>query len=258
MAWNDVTRLGKALFQKHTGGPEPTATPDVPLQARIGSVVKIQQTPFIRAEVDGSLVQAPTPQEDRIVAISRVKLGEAGDLYRFFLATEETAPCVKFLQVYRTAQGHVSDMEYFSSLTSFVPETAEDQDLFTGRSGHGLGDREYQIWREQVVDALPDQVLAAAFANDQPLTFVRDSGGDAEFTKPYQVQETRVETANGEQGLNQEVFFVPYRRQVGQTSEALLIATQVVSSADGDDSKRSITVWFYSGVPVEMDRVQIL
>ena len=259
MSWNNAVRWGSALFRKHTSDDEPSSTPNVPLDARIGGLLKIQQTPFIRAQVDGSLVVPPSEQEDRIVAISRVKLGKAGDLYRFFLSTEETTGVMKFVQIYRDAQGDLSEFQYFSSLTSFIPETREDQDLFTGRAGRGLGDREYSLFKGQLSGAVPDAVLAGAFSSeDTPATFVRDGGGDQDFASPYHVEETRVETANGEQGLNQEVFFTPYRRQVGQTEENLLIATQIVSSADGDDRKRSINVWFYAGLPLEQERIQVL
>jgi hypothetical protein len=88
---------------------------------------------------------------------------------------------------------------------------------------------------------------------------VRDAGGrDAAFVQPFKGRETRIDDAQGIHGLRQEMYFMPYVRELaGGGREYLLITTEIIESVDGDAAKRGIHVDFVIGIPVEQERIVI-
>ncbi|HAT30341.1 MAG TPA: hypothetical protein DCW29_05655 [Janthinobacterium sp.] len=246
---------------KHgVGSAERREDEGLPLGARIGGLLTIQQSPFIRANGNGSLIAMPTGADTGIVAVSQIKLNMAGGLYRFYTATGDVNAREKFLQVFRNGQGEIAEIMYCTQLARVIPETAEDQDAYTGVSGCGLGDKTYTLWREQLGDiGLDSADLDLVFGDSDRLDYQRDAGdAGAEFLAPFTGTEIRIDDAAGQHGLQQEMYFMPYVRELrGGGHEYLLITTEIVNSVDGDASRRGIHVDFVIGIPLERERIVI-
>jgi hypothetical protein len=128
MSWNDATAYARNLAAKHgLGTGEHDADQGLPLGARIGALVKLQQAPFIAAAAGGSLIVEPESGAMPICAISRVHLNLSGKLYRYFLHTgDDDATTQAYLQVLLDARGDVAEVLYCTQLTRLVPESAAD------------------------------------------------------------------------------------------------------------------------------------
>lgn len=259
MGWKDAMDYVRGAATKR-GLAEAPADQQLPLGARIGSVVSLQQSPLLRASTAGSLIRMPNGSDTRILAISRIKLNLSGKLYRYYLDKGDDADDEKFLQVYVNEQGQVAEILYCTQLARVIPETAEDQEAYTGEAGYGLGDASYTLWRAQLGDyGLDQQDLDLAFGSEEGLEYLRDAGDpDAEFVAPFSGTETRIDDAGGMGGLQQEMYLMPYVRQLdGAGKEFLLITTEILRSVNGDAGKRGIHVDFVIGIPVEQERVVI-
>lgn len=256
MGWTDAYK-----YLRNIGGAEaPRADRDLPLGARIGSLVRIQQSPLLRAVGDGSLIAAPDADDQRIVAVSQIKLQQSGGLYRYYLETGDRDDKEKFLQVYRDAAGQVAEVLYCTQLARVIPETVEDQQAYMGQADAGLGDRSYTLWRAQLNDiGLDENDLDLVFGDRDGVDYRRDAGDpQAEFVRPFAGTETRLDDASGRLGLRQEMYFMPYVRELrGGGLEYLLITTEILGSVNGDAAKRGIHVDFVIGIPVEQERIVI-
>lgn len=240
--------------------PEARADDALPLHARIGSLVTIQQTPFIRAGVNGSLIVAPAPGQTLIRAIGHLRLGFPGKIFRYYLETgDDGNEREKFLQLVVDPAGEVLEMLYCSRFTRFIPQTKEDQDAFMGVDGQGLGQRVYSLFAQQLAEnGYTDEQIAAALQGAEQLDFIREAGNPADdWVEPFTGTEVRIDDAIGQKGLEQNVWFMPYVRQLGEGREYLLITTEVVNSQDGDTSRRAIHVDLVVGIPLEPERVTI-
>jgi hypothetical protein len=260
MAWKDVFSYVRAVAaNKGLTKGETRADDDVPLGARIGSVVQIQMSPIIRAQTNGSLIAMPAAADTRILAVSQIRLQPETELYRLYLDKGDDAADEKFLQVFCGDDGKVAEVLYCTQLARIVPETADDQDAYTGGAGYGLGDAGYTLWREQLADMLGAQELATVFGESDRVDYTRDAGGaEAQFVTPFKGRETRIDDAAGQHGLRQDMYFMPYVRQLADGSrEYLLITTEIVESVDGDANKRGIHVDFVIGIPMEQERIVI-
>lgn len=262
MGWKDAIdylRSGAKRRGADSDAPQPEDR-GLPLAARIGSLVEVQASPLLRANANGSLVALPEAEDRRILAISQFKLSMAGRLYRYYLAKGDEDEREKFLQLYVDEHGEVKEILYCTQLVRFIPTTAEDQDAFTGADGCGLGDLQFSLWRSQLEESGADSaVLATAFGEQEALDFERDVGDpNAGFVPPFTGTETRIDEASGMQGLKQELYFMPYARQLGDGSkEYLLVTTEILQSVNGDARKRGIHVDFVVGIPVEQERLVI-
>jgi hypothetical protein len=260
MGWSDAYNYLRNGAARLAGNQAPRTDGDLPLGARIGSLVGIQQSPLLRAVGDGSLIALPDADDTRIVAVSQIRLKQSGGLYRYYLETGDLDDKEKFLQVYQNASGEVSEIMYCSQLARVIPETVEDQDAYTGQSGAGLGDRSYTLWREQLGDiGLDDNDLELIFGASPGLDYWRDAGDrELAFMPPFAGTEIRLDDASGGTGLRQDMYFMPYVRQLRSgTNEYLLITTEIIHSVNGDASKRGIHVDFVIGIPVEQQRIVI-
>jgi hypothetical protein len=259
MAWKDVFSYVRGIAAKKGVAPgEARMDEGMPLDARIGSVVQMQHSPIIRAQADGSLIAMPEAGDTRILAVSQMRLQPDTTLYRLYLDKGDQDAKEKFLQVFCGDDGKVAEILYCTQLARVVPETADDQDAYTGQAGCGLGDPGYTLWREQLADMLGEAELAAVFGDGERLDYVRDAGGDAAFVQPFHGREIRIDDAQGMHGLRQELYFMPYVRELaGGGREYLLITTEIIESVDGDSSKRGIHVDFVIGIPMEQERILI-
>lgn len=255
MGWNEAMQYLRAGVAR---APQ-RLDADLPLGARIGSVLTLQQSPLIRAAADGSLITPPEAQDTRIVAVSQLQLRQSGGLYRYYLSTGDADGQEKFLQVYQDPRGQVTEVLYCTQLARVIPETAADQDAFMGSQGAGLGDRSYTLWRSQMVGVLDEADLDLVFGHDHGLDFWRDAGDpQADFVPPFEGSEVRLDDAQGQHGLRQSLYYMPYvRRLRGGGQEYLLITTELVHSVNGDASKRGLHVDFVVGIPLELERIAI-
>jgi len=232
----------------------------LPMQARIGSLVSLQLSPLLRANTSGSLIALPDEADTRIVAISQMQLTMSGRLYRYYLATGDNEGEEKFLQLYADSQGEVKEILYCSGLVRVVPESTADQDVYTGTKGSGLGDRNYSVWREQLRQVgLEESTLELAFGSEEAIDYQRDAGdANEDFVPPYTGTETRLDDAQGMNGLKQQLYYMPYVRELREGGkEYLLVTTEIVQSVKGDARKRGIHVDFVVGIPVEQERLVV-
>lgn len=232
----------------------------LPFGARIGGILTLQLTPFIRANSGGSLVAIPDQSDELIVAISRLRMSLAGTLHRFYTAKgDQSAEAERFLQVYTDEQGAVTETMHCTRIVRFVPETVQDQNAYTGEGGAGLGDVAFTLWREQLAGmGVAADLLASAFGEHESIEYWRDAGGKAPFVAPFKGIETRVDDAQGENGLKQQIYYMPYVRNLpGGGQEFLIITTEIVEEQDGK-GRREIHVDFSIGLPMEKERITIL
>jgi hypothetical protein len=259
MAWKDVFGYVRGIATKQGAIDSPRIDEKLPLGARIGSVVQIQRTPLIRAAASGSLIGMPDEGDTRVLAISQIKLKPDTGLYRLYLAKGDTDDKEKFLQVFNADNGDVAEILYCTQLTRVIPESAEDQDAYTGMAGAGLGDATYTLWRDQLADMLSAAELANVFGESDSLVYTRDAGDPGEeFVKPFTGFETRIDDASGVHGLRQELYFMPYVRDLQSGGrEYLVITTEIIESVDGDKKRRGIHVDFVIGIPMEQERITV-
>ena len=257
MSWTNAVKYTKNILANPIAGKN--QDDDLPLGARIGGFIRLQKSPFIRAISEGSLIDMPTDAQSIIKAISRVKLDLSGSLYRYYLQTGDANEKEIFLQVYVNDLGEVTEAIYCTQLTRIVPETNEDQQIFMGLAGYGLGDKSYSLWRFQLEElGFVESDLQVIFGGDETIDYLRDAGDtEQEFLAPFNGSEVRLDDALGQQGLRQQIYFMPYKRKVKENTEYLLITTELVESKNGDASQREIHVDFMIGIPVELERVVI-
>ncbi|MFA9215785.1 MAG: hypothetical protein ACEQSK_01645 [Sphingomonadaceae bacterium] len=257
MGWSDAYQYLHAGAARLAGNAEAQRVDDgLPLRARIGSLLTLQQAALIRAVVDGSLVTLPAPGDTRIEAVSQLKLNQSGGLYRYYLNKGDIDADEKFLQIYQDPHGNVAEILYCTQLARVIPESAEQQQAYMGEAGYGLGDRSYTLSRAQLEADGVAADLALVFGAGDSLEFWRDAGADAAFLPPFRGNEVRLDDAGGRQGLRQEIYFMPYVRQLrGGGKEYLLITTELIQSVNGDPGQRGIHVDFVIGIPVEQERI---
>jgi hypothetical protein len=260
MPWKDVFSYVRTMTDKRgvTEGDQ-RADDGLPLGARIGSVVRMQQSPIIRAQANGSLIAIPGEADDRVLAVSQLRLEPRTELYRLYLVKGDDEGHEKFLQVFCGPDGQIAEILYCTQLARVIPETAEDQQAYTGEAGYGLGDAGYTLWRDQLADMLSESDLASVFGVADRLDYARDAGArEAAFVAPFRGQEIRIDDAQGKHGLRQALYFMPYVRQLPSGErEYLLITTEIVDSVDGDASRRGIHVDFVIGIPMEAERIVV-
>ncbi|RYY73620.1 MAG: DUF2491 family protein [Gammaproteobacteria bacterium] len=262
MSWKSAVNYTKNIWAKDVAekhGFSSTQDKNLPLGARIGGFIRMQKSPFIRAVSEGSLIDMPTDARSVIKAISRVKLNMSGSLYRYYLQTGDINEKEIFLQVYVNQMGEVEEAIYCTQLTRLIPETEEDQQIFMGLAGYGLGDRKYSLWRFQLEElGFVESDLRTIFGDEETIDYVRDAGDfEQEFLEPFNGSEIRLDDAHGQLGLKQKIYFMPYKRKVKDVTEYLFITTELLESRNGDASKREIHVDFMVGIPVELERVVI-
>ena len=261
MGWKNAFDYMRGLAGNHgRDGKVRREDEGLPLGARIGSIVALQKSPIIRAQANGSLIGMPADGDTRILAVSQIKLNLAGGLYRYYLATGDLDAKEKFVQVFRDQQGQVAEIMYCTQMARVIPETADDQDAYTGVAGYGLGDASYTLWREQLGDiGLDEAELQVIFGDSDRLDYTRDAGDlQAAFVAPFTGTETRIDDVGGMQGLKQEMYFMPYVRTLADGGhEYLLITTEIIASVNGDTSQRGIHVDFVIGIPMEQERITV-
>jgi hypothetical protein len=261
--WKNAYKYAKSWAGNHGLDSEKKverADQGLPLGARIGGLLTMQKSSFIRANVSGSLIDTPEDNA-QIKAVSRVNLSQPGNLFRFYLETgDDDNSDEQYLQVFQNENNEISELLFCTRLTRIIPDTEAEQDAYMGQNGTGLGEKTYTLWREQLANlGFDDSELICIFGESDRIDYRRDAGDpESDFYAPFKGTEVRVDDENGEHGLKQQIFFMPYVRDINGTNEYLLITTEIVESQDGDQDKRSIHVDFMIGLPIEKERVTIL
>ena len=86
MPWKDVFSYVRTMADKRGVTDEAHRADDgLPLGARIGSLVRMQQSPVIRAQANGSLIALPGEADIRVLAVSQLRLEPQTELYRLYL-----------------------------------------------------------------------------------------------------------------------------------------------------------------------------
>jgi hypothetical protein len=239
------------FFRKHLPAISDAPT-DVPFGAKIGATLRFPIDDIIKTSESNGLVIPPDVENDTIQRIGRLRVDGVGDFYRFFVNKKDDNP--QFIQLYKNNRGSLVEATYYSQIASFIPETSEEQDLFVGANGCGLGDISYDLSKSFVLENGPIENNSAnrSFSYDDSINFYREGPSQADFLAPFEGVEIQSTDDSGEHGLKQRVWFSMYQRGLNNGQhENLLVATQLVESVDGDDSRRSITVAFYSGIPID-------
>jgi hypothetical protein len=262
MSWSNAWKYAKGVAAKHgvdSAKPDARADDDLPMGARIGAMATLQKTPFLRAIAMGSLMPMLEDSTRRIKSISRARFNLDGQLYRYYFDPDTNDAAGEFLQVFQTGDGEIAEVLYCKGLTRIYPQTAEEQEAFTGEDGAGLGQTTYTISREQIESlGFDEKTLNAIFGEAPQIDYTRDAGDPSlDFVAPFEGRETRINDQYGSGGLEQRVYFMPYRREIGDAREYLLVSTNIVESRDGDRSKREINVDFIIGIPLQKDKVVV-
>jgi len=261
MSWKDAISYVKNISGHTTDLEKHREDKGLPLGARIGGLLNLQLSDFIRASANGSLVKTPESTMMHIVAISKLRLGLNGDLHRFYTSVDEDAE--SFLQVFTKPNGDIAELMYCTKLVRLIPETAEEQAVFLGEGEQGLGALNYTLEKAQIESlGLDAATVAGVFGAFDAISYQRDIGpAHREFFAPLKGTETRIDDAHGENGLKQTIHFMPYVRSLGSDSasgkEYLVITSEVIHSQDGDDSRRGIHVDFMIGVELDPHRVSV-
>ena len=248
----------KADVAKKFGNPTaPMEREDdnLPFGVRVGSLVTLSASPFLRAE--GALVTQP-PLMATVQAISRVRMRLDGALYRLYLSKGDTVTDKEsYIQMYVDNSGNIQEMHYFDRVLRMYPDTPESIAAFTGKTESGLGQMEFSLWREQMAElGYPDSVLDHAFGNTSELVYTRLAQSDRSYVRPFEASENRIDDSHGNEGLRQKILFMPYGRELGATTEHLMIATEIVTDQNGN-SVDDVHVDFMVGLPLSAHDIRI-
>jgi len=264
MSWKDAINYGKAMLAQQgiTPNTDHSADENLPLGARIGGLISLQQTPFIRANTNGAIVDIPDQLTNQICSIGRVRFDADGQLLRYyFWRGDEDDEAEVYVQLYQDQVGTISEVMYCARLTRFIPQSSEQQAAYMGSNGAGLGEPSYTIYKQQLSElGYSADELDNIFGDEDQLIYQRDVGNEAQqFIAPFKGTEIRIDDSNGEQGLRQQIFYMPYVRTLRdqQTKEYLFISTDIVESKNGDPSKRAIHVNFMLGLALDLERMTV-
>lgn len=259
MGWQRAWSYAKELSTKNGWKTHDREDDGLPMNARIGSVLQLQLSPFITASAQGSLVDVPETGDCVVKAISRINTSLSGSLYRLYMDTHGEQGKETFIQLYVDAQGQLQEAIYFHLLTRLYPETEEDQQIYRGELGYGLGDKGYSLWRYQLEDlGMSSSKIEQAFGDAETLDYQRDAGdSQLEFVAPFKGIEVRLDDPTGTKGLQQELYFMPYRRESAHYVEYLLISTEVVTRINDNENPCDIHVDFMVGLPLDVERLTI-
>ena len=115
--WNSA----RAVLAKKAGIDTPTPEDaGLPYNARIGSLLTLNVSPFMRAQ--GTLVCAPTTRSRTIIAISTMHIGLQGNVYRYYIEKGDSATeRESYLQIYVDSQKNRARDHVLRQTFTYVP-----------------------------------------------------------------------------------------------------------------------------------------
>lgn len=254
MGWTDAFSYFKASTKQAAGYLSR------PYKARVGSLVTLPTGAFLRAALTNSLVREPsTTNLLPIVAISRLNLDFPGKIYRYYLAKADGGTEKEcFIQIVTDPDGAIQEAVYCVSVDRIIPTTREEQALYKGLDGEGLGSECFPLAPELLQERgyTANQIAAAQGSEEMGVVYTRDIG-TGDYIKPLTGTETRMDSEDAESGLQSDIWFMPYARTLTDGGvEYLYISTESVESQDGKAVAR-IQVDFMLGLPLQLDQLVI-
>ena len=251
--WNSA----RAVLAKKAGIEAPTSEDTgLPFNARIGSLMTLNTSPFVRAQ--GTLLLSPSASHT-IVAISRMHIGLEGDVYRYYMETGDSATDREsYIQIYVDSKKAIQEIMYFDRLLRMFPEDQDTLAAFTGKTENGLGQQEFSLWKAQLADVgYSESLLNGAFGNNESIAYTRMTPSQREYVAPFEGSENRIDDSKGENGLRQRIIFMPYERTLLLgTKEQLFISTEIVQEQNGQQEE-SVHVDFMIGLPMSEIDVKV-
>lgn len=248
--WNSA----RAVLAKKAGVEAPKQEDNgLPFNARIGSLMTLNTSPFVRAM--GTLLRSPGTVHT-VAAISRMHIGLEGDVYRYYMEKGDSATDREsYIQIYVDSKKTVQEIMYFDRLLRMFPEDQDTLAAFTGKVEAGLGQQEFSLWKAQLADVGYDEALLnGAFGDNESIAYTRMTPSQSEYIAPFEGRENRIDDSEGQNGLRQKIIFMPYERTLALgTKEQLFISTEIVQEQNGKQEE-SVHVDFMIGLPLsEMD-----
>lgn len=250
-----------------TAGATPTEAelPDAPMQdtklpygAKFGSLLSLPLASYV--SLSNSLIKLPDQAQLTVDSISRLEVEGLTNakIYRFYTnkgsALEDKDQ--SFLQLL-LVNDEVAQATYYKQLLRLIPATAEEQEPYLGR-GYGLGDIYYHLGRDLLLDSyLSPALFEKVLKGKETLEYFRDAPTDVEYIAPYRATEFRLDDARGYTGMDQEIRFMPYWREVDGGKEMLTINFEKVRTINGIP-QQALHVDFHLGLQLDHSLITIL
>ncbi len=257
MSWSKGFGFGAAILNKKE------AAPKLPLQARIGSRVAIQASAFISADISGSLLNSGDDFGLSVVSMSSVLFdGMNQKAYRYYTSNGDNDTKETFIEFLSGEDNLVpAELMVCTKIQRQYPTDPEEQAMYMGkRSPDGLGSRFYALGRDTLLElGFSEEKLAQVLGDRDELEYERDIDNSLEFVRPLHGYETRIDNDTGSEGMRQELYYMPYVRDLQNGGkEFLIISTEVVKSLNGNESDcLEIHVDFVIGILVPKDKIEI-
>ena len=251
--WNSA----RAVLAKKAGVDTPKQEDNgLPYNARIGSLITLNMSPFVRAQ--GTLLRSPGALHT-VSAISRMHIGLEGNVYRYYMEKGDSATDREaYIQIYVDNKKTVQEIMYFDRLLRMFPEDPDTLAAFTGKVQAGLGQQEFSLWKAQLSEVGYDNgLLDTVFGTNDSIAYTRMTPSQSEYVAPFEGRENRIDDSNGENGLRQNIIFMPYERTLALGSkEQLFISTELVQEQNGQKAQ-SVHVDFMVGLPLSEIDVKV-
>ena len=225
----------------------------LPMGLDFGKVINI--SPVVFALIDDSLVTPPSARQNIITSLSSLK-DKQGDriAYRAYVSNGDNGQ-EQYFQV--TANPDNFEGIWFTTMHRHYPQTSEELAAFMGK-GFGSGESEFNISRAMLESVgYESKVLDKVFKNMDNLTYSREIG-EGDYVAPMSGLETRMDSADKEEGVEQKTNFMLYSRVLdNKEKEFLWISLEAEQTRNGITSNE-VHVDFMVGLNVNKNRISII
>lgn len=247
----------KAMFDQVSKGIRSPSVSRIPLHARVNGLLQYQATPILKAQMAGSIMDAPPDGDQVIRAISHLKGDFGNGIWR--LHTQIGDPLRddnRFIQLFLRPDDVVEEAVLYSRLYGFVPEV-DDLDDYDGSSGHGLGGPTWTLTHAELQSIGLSPSELQAIGDPDALVYQRDTPDASGTIAPYRGTESRITDTNGAHALFADIRFMLYQRALTESlREMLMIQRTIERDPSGRATRVYIMAWI--GIPIEPQRVTIV
>ncbi len=256
MGLTSILKMGRAMMSGKVNADPVRKDDGCPLGARVGAYITIDASVFVTAQALGSLVVPPDPGDVTIRAISRVRFdGGNTSLYRYYLSTGDGGENERYVQIFGGDDG-VAEIVYCTSLTRLYPSDPKVLKYYSGELGtEGVGGMLWTFSREDMEQFLSSEQLR--ILSDARDVVWQRAVGKGDHQSPLHGLEKRIDDSQGINGSCQEIWYVPYTRDVNGYTEHLFISLEVMQSRNGE-SVRDVHVDFMVGMPLNESMLRII
>lgn len=253
------------FFRKSSANESTNELPDAPVQdsnlpfgAKFGSLLSLPLASYVT--LTNSLIQLPDQAQITVESISRLHVSGIPHAKILRLYTNKGSALEdrdqSFLQLL-VVNDEVMQATYYKQLLRLIPATVEEQEPYLGR-GYGLGDIYYRLGRDLLIDSyLTSAQFEKVLKGRENLEYFRDAPTGDDYLAPYRATETRLDDPHGYTGMEQEVRFMPYWREVDGGKELLTINFEKVKSINGIP-QQSVHVDFHLGLQLDHTLITVL